>query len=226
MCEKTSVESAQCLPGIGADHHAGAAAPEYVLRDVVLSFVLFRPGEDASAAETVTEAVDQSARRTGIFETVPLLVAEDFGPAGGAVFVQVHPFFEGEKPVPFDQDIRVEQQIIPGVRAGESPVVAFCKTVIAGKTQDLDAPFKGAFHIGDRAVDGVVVGYRHSCVVAFEAMEQRGKKAFEVLLAVPVEDDDGRFHYLFVVTVPLALSAAPAVAVSLSATFAVALVAA
>lgn len=149
VSEEGVVESADLSVEVGAHHEGGAAGPVYVDGVLILPFVDFAGGKDASAAVGVAVAVEESAASAGVFKFVGVVPAEDFGLTGAAPGVRFHIFEHGAVPAGPWGDVGVEQD---GIGCGDlldCEVISAGKSVVFGEVYGAQAE---PAHIVERAV--------------------------------------------------------------------------
>ena len=133
MGKESAVESARCTPVFSANHQSRPCGPQHVGDVVILPFIVFNVGKDASAAVRITIDVKETSRRARIFKPVALLKRKDLRLAGRHVLMAVHVFQQRFEPSLRHFHVGVQQEEELSVSLLERLVVAFGKTVVFRK---------------------------------------------------------------------------------------------
>ena len=83
MCKEVLVKTLVLVKFFRADHHTGSRCPEDGAYVVILSLILFQVIEHPSSAEGVSQRIDKTSARSGVFEKMPLPVRQNFRLHGG-----------------------------------------------------------------------------------------------------------------------------------------------
>ena len=193
--KKALVQAAQGLPDAGAHHQACPAHPKDGGRGVVLPVVFLQLLHYAPPAEWITVAVHQAARRTGILEGIPLRIGQQFGPAGSALRMAVHPRHQGPQPALRHFNVRIDEHEILRVDLLQHPVVASGEPVVAVQLNQRHLRELRLHHCRGTVRRGVV-GHHHLGVQPFAGGDEPRKELPQVVLGVVIEYDDGRFRHL------------------------------
>ena len=92
-----------------------------------------------------------------------------------------------------DLDVRVEQEHILSAAGSDADIVAFGKAKVFFVFDEDDVGKQGLDHFV-RAVRGIIVRDNDFNLARFRAISQAFQTAFEVVLVVVIENDDGNIH--------------------------------